>query len=91
MPLMAFVWTFVFIFRKYITGFAGLGLSLLFWNGSSLGGVNILMLYLQKKYGWDPGKSTFLIDFGIVMTGVYTVGLLKGLYSILSVVVLKHY
>jgi uncharacterized membrane-anchored protein YitT (DUF2179 family) len=49
------------------------------------------MLYLQKKYGWDPGKSTFLIDFGIVMTGVYTVGLLKGLYSILSVVVLKHY
>jgi len=69
--------------------FAGFGLSYLFWNGASLGGVNILVLYLQRKYNWDPGKTTLVIDTVIVLTGVYSVGIIKGFYSILSVVILS--
>lgn len=67
----------------------GFGLSYLFWNGASLGGVNILVLYLQRKYGWNPGKTTFVADCVVVLTGVYSVGIIKGLFSVLSVVILS--
>jgi uncharacterized membrane-anchored protein YitT (DUF2179 family) len=70
-------------------GLMGLGLSLLFLNGSSLGGVNVLVLYLQKRFGWDPGKLTFVADFMIVVFGTYSVGLVKGIYSVLSVLILS--
>lgn len=70
-------------------GLLGLGLSLLFLNGSSLGGINVLVLYLQKRFGWDPGKVTFIADSLIVVFGVYSVGLMKGFYSVVSVIVLS--
>ncbi len=69
-------------------GLAGLGLSYLFWNGASLGGANILTLYLNKRCGWNPGKITFTIDFLVVLSGVYAVGFEKACYSVLSVVVI---
>lgn len=70
-------------------GLVGFGLSYLFWNNASLGGVNILVLYLQQRLGWDPGKTTFVMDCTVVLSGVYSVGLLKGLYSVLSVVIIS--
>ncbi|WP_170292163.1 YitT family protein [Heliobacterium mobile] len=69
--------------------FVGVGLSYLFLNGSSLGGVNILVLYFHKRFGWDPGKITFVIDFSVVMSALYSVGFVKGAYSVLSVVILS--
>ena len=68
-------------------GLAGMGLSYLFWNGASLGGANILALYLNKRYGWNPGKTTLVVDSVVVLSGVYAVGFEKGCYSVLSVVV----
>ncbi|HEY3425420.1 MAG TPA: YitT family protein [Negativicutes bacterium] len=87
-------WLPDFIIPEYVGavlggGLMGLGLSLLFLNGSSLGGVNVLVLYLQKKFGWDPGKLTFVADFMIVVFGTYSVGLVKGIYSVLSVLILS--
>jgi len=69
--------------------FVGFGLSYLFWNGSSLGGVNILTLYLQRQFGWDPGKTSCIMDSAVVLTGVYSVGLIKGIFSVLSVVLIS--
>ncbi|WP_026174377.1 YitT family protein [Effusibacillus pohliae] len=63
----------------------GLGLSLILLNRASLGGANILALYLQKKLGWDPGKINFLFDFAVVLSGIYSVGWWHGLCSILSI------
>ncbi|MBP2627882.1 MAG: putative 5xTM rane YitT family [Firmicutes bacterium] len=87
-------WIPDFIIPEYIGavlggGLMGFGLSLLFLNGSSLGGVNVLVLYLQKRFGWDPGKVTFVADFIVVVFGVYSVGLVKGIYSTLSVIILS--
>ncbi len=71
-----------------IGGFiVGLGLSLVFINGSSLGGANILALFLQKRFGTNPGLVNFLFDFIVVTTSIYTVGLLRGVLSILSIFV----
>jgi uncharacterized membrane-anchored protein YitT (DUF2179 family) len=66
----------------------GVGLIVLFYNQSSLGGANILALYLQRKLGWDPGKTNFAFDFVVVSIGFYSVGLWRGLASILSIVVI---
>ncbi|UOE94899.1 YitT family protein [Alkalihalobacillus sp. LMS39] len=65
----------------------GFGLSLLFMNGSSLGGFNILSLFLQKKFSIDPGKTTFALDFLVVFSSIFIVGLLQGLYSIITIAV----
>lgn len=65
----------------------GIGLSILFMNGSSLGGANILALFLQKRFNINPGKTNFIFDVMVVLTSVYAVGLLKGLVSIISIAV----
>lgn len=65
----------------------GFGLIVLFLNGSSLGGANILALYLQKRLQWDPGKVMFAFDLLVVIIGLSSVGLERGIYSIISIAV----
>ncbi|TMW73425.1 YitT family protein [Alteribacter natronophilus] len=67
----------------------GAGLCILFLNKSSLGGANILSLVLQKRFGIDPGKTLFAFDTLVILTGLISVGLVRGLYSILSVLVIS--
>ncbi len=63
----------------------GFGLSILFLNKASLGGLNILALFLQKKCNWNPGKVNFVFDCLVVLSGIYFIGALKGMLSILSI------
>jgi uncharacterized membrane-anchored protein YitT (DUF2179 family) len=67
--------------------FIGIGLSIVLLNGSSLGGANILSLFLQKKYGFNPAKVNFLFDLLVVCSCLFTVGFLKGIFSIVSIYV----
>ncbi|MEK3685283.1 YitT family protein [Paenibacillus sp. FSL R10-2736] len=67
----------------------GLGMSYLFLNGSSLGGSNILALIFHKKFGWNPGKVMFVLDGLIIAGSFYSIGLFKGIYSVLSIVILS--
>ncbi|UNL86469.1 YitT family protein [Priestia koreensis] len=68
----------------------GFGLAYLFLNKASLGGANILALFCQKKWGWDPGKMNFAFDVVVVLIGAYSVGLVSGLLSILSIAVTSY-
>lgn len=65
----------------------GFGLIILFANQASLGGANILALFLQKRFGTNPGTINFIFDFCVVMVSLYSVGLIKGIYSIVSIAV----
>lgn len=65
----------------------GKGLSILFMNGSSLGGANILALFLQKRFNYNPGTTNFLFDALVILSSIYAVGLVRGLCSILSIAV----
>lgn len=65
----------------------GVGLSFLFINGASLGGSNMLALFLQRRYNINPGKTNFLFDFLIVISSFYSVGLIKGMLSVLSIAI----
>lgn len=67
----------------------GLGMTYLFQNDSSLGGTNILALFLQRKYGWNPGKVMFVLDGLIIAGAFYSTGVVRGLLSVLSIVILS--
>jgi uncharacterized membrane-anchored protein YitT (DUF2179 family) len=45
----------------------GAGLLMLFRHKASLGGINILALYLQQRHGWRAGKVQMAIDCAIVL------------------------
>ncbi|MGO4889063.1 YitT family protein [Anaerobacillus sp. MEB173] len=68
----------------------GIGVSILFMNGASLGGANILALYLQKKFNFNPGKTNFVFDFIVVLTSIYTIGLVRGIFSIISIAIMAR-
>jgi uncharacterized membrane-anchored protein YitT (DUF2179 family) len=65
----------------------GVGVTMVFLNGSSLGGANILALFLQKRFNINPGKVNFLFDLTVVLSSIYAVGATKGIFSIISIAV----
>lgn len=58
-----------------ITGglITGTGFLVLFRHRCSLGGVGILALYLQDRYGWRAGKLQMAVDCCIVLRALWTV------------------
>ncbi|WP_426416397.1 YitT family protein [Aestuariirhabdus sp. LZHN29] len=51
----------------------GCGLLILFRHKASLGGFNILALYVQKRYGISAGKFQMGLDCGIVFASFFVV------------------
>lgn len=47
----------------------GAGMLIIFRHGASLGGLNVLVLRLQDRFGWPAGKSQMVIDALIVLGG----------------------
>ena len=45
----------------------GTGMLILFRHKSSLGGFNVLVLYLQEKHGWRAGRIQMALDCSIVL------------------------
>ncbi len=48
----------------------GVGLVILFRHNASLGGVNVLVLYLQGRYGWRAGYLQLGIDSAITLLSI---------------------
>jgi len=48
----------------------GAGLLMLFRHKASLGGINILALYLQQRHGWRAGKVQMVIDCLVVLAAL---------------------
>jgi uncharacterized membrane-anchored protein YitT (DUF2179 family) len=67
----------------------GVGMLMLFRHRSSLGGVNLLVLYLQDRFGWRAGKVQMLIDCLILLGAAALIGLQAILLSVLGAVVLN--
>lgn len=66
----------------------GFGLILVFRSGSSLGGINILALYLDKRYGINPGKTIMTTDVLIVGSALFVFGLIQVLISMVAIFVM---
>ncbi|WP_230408253.1 YitT family protein [Undibacterium baiyunense] len=67
----------------------GVGFIVLFRHQASLGGINILTLYLQEKHGLRAGKIQMGIDLCIVLASFLVVSPIAMLASILGAVVLN--
>lgn len=67
----------------------GVGFIVLFRHQASLGGINILTLYLQEKHGLRAGKMQMGIDLCIVLASFLLVSPIAMLASVLGAVVLN--
>jgi uncharacterized membrane-anchored protein YitT (DUF2179 family) len=78
------------LYAALFGGFAmGLGLLMLFRHRASLGGVNILALFLQEHFGLRAGKVQMGIDAVIVLAAVFIVPLDQVALSILGALALN--
>lgn len=62
----------------------GVGLLILFRHRASLGGVNILVLFLQERFGWRAGYVQLAIDAAILLGGLFVVPAQKVALSLLG-------
>jgi uncharacterized membrane-anchored protein YitT (DUF2179 family) len=67
----------------------GVGFVVLFRHQASLGGINILVLYLQDKHGFRAGKLQMGMDILIVMTSLLVVSPMALAASILGAFMLN--
>lgn len=67
----------------------GIGMLILFRHRSSLGGVNILVLYLQDRYGWRAGVVQLGIDGVIMLVALLTLPAERVGLSVLGAVALN--
>ncbi|KZX62760.1 MAG: YitT family protein [Pseudomonadota bacterium] len=78
------------VYAAVFGGFAiGIGLLILFRHRASLGGVNILALFLQERFGLRAGTFQMGIDALIVMAAVFVVPVDRVLLSVLGAVALN--
>ncbi|WP_338056457.1 YitT family protein [Salinicola peritrichatus] len=66
----------------------GLGVLFLFRHRGSLGGFNILAVYLQDKHGWPAGKVQLGLDTLIMLAACFVLPLENVVYSVIGAVVL---
>jgi uncharacterized membrane-anchored protein YitT (DUF2179 family) len=67
----------------------GVGLLMLFRHHASLGGLNVLVLWLQESRGWSAGKLQFAFDSLIVLAAFAIVDPPRIVISVLGAVALN--
>jgi uncharacterized membrane-anchored protein YitT (DUF2179 family) len=67
----------------------GLGFIVLFRHKASLGGVNILALYLQDRFGIRAGKLQLIVDVVVMFASLYVVSVPALIVSVAGAVVLN--
>jgi uncharacterized membrane-anchored protein YitT (DUF2179 family) len=70
-------------------GLIGLGILSLFRHKASVGGINILALYLQENFGLRAGYFQLAVDAAILLAAFFVLPLDKVLYSVLGALVLN--
>ena len=67
----------------------GAGLLMLFRHRASLGGVNVVALYLQERLGWNAGRVQLAVDALILLAAFGVTDLWHVALSVLGAVVLN--
>lgn len=68
----------------------GTGMLILFRHRSSLGGFNVLVLYLQERFGWRAGRIQMALDCSIVLCAFALTDWQHIALSVLGAVVLNQ-
>jgi uncharacterized membrane-anchored protein YitT (DUF2179 family) len=67
----------------------GVGFIVLFRHQASLGGINVLALYLQDRHGWRAGKVQMAVDVAILLSSLVVVSPLALAASIAGAVAMN--
>jgi uncharacterized membrane-anchored protein YitT (DUF2179 family) len=67
----------------------GTGMLMLFRHRASMGGFNILVLYLQERFGWRAGKVQMVMDCAIVLAAFSVVDVEHIAWSVAGAVALN--
>lgn len=67
----------------------GVGFIVLFRHQASLGGINILALYVQDTYGLRAGKLQMAVDVGILLASYFVVTPMALLASVIGAVAMN--
>jgi len=67
----------------------GAGMLMLFRHQASLGGMNVVVLYLQEKLGWRAGKVQMVMDSLIVLGALFIADWQRVALSVVGAVVLN--
>ncbi|HLS06601.1 MAG TPA: YitT family protein [Bacillota bacterium] len=66
--------------------FIGIGLGIIFRNGGTTGGVDIIARIVNKYIGWSMGKTMFIFDFLVITLSIFFVlDLIQGMYTLVAV------
>ncbi len=68
---------------------SGAGMLMLFRHRASLGGMNVVVLYLQERMGWSAGKVQMGIDCLILLGALWVADWQRVALSVLGAVVLN--
>ncbi|QDI92515.1 YitT family protein [Salicibibacter halophilus] len=69
--------------------FIGIGFGLIIQAGSSIGGTSIIALIFNQRFGWDVVLMTFILDGLIVLAGVFVIGPLYTMYTVIALFIGK--
>lgn len=64
-----------------------LGLAIVFYNGSSTGGTDLIASVVNKLTGLPIHTSMFLADFVVVISSIMVFGIELGLYAVLTIMI----
>ncbi len=67
----------------------GIGLALIIQAGSSTGGTSQIARLLYEKFEWNIIQTTFIMDSFIVVAGIFIIGPLYTLYTVISLTIGK--
>ncbi|MCM2253926.1 MAG: YitT family protein, partial [Ramlibacter sp.] len=67
----------------------GAGLIILFRHQASLGGLNVLVLWLQDRLGWRAGVTQFCIDAAILLAAAPWLDLPRAAWSVVGALALN--
>ncbi len=62
----------------------GLGVALTFLFGGSTGGVDVLYFIMKRYFDIKQSITAFVIDAAIIVGGMFVIGIIPGLYGIVS-------
>lgn len=69
--------------------FIGIGSGLIFRTGSSMGGTSTIAIMLNKLYDFDLVRTIFVLDIFIVLSGLFIIGPLNIMYTIIVLFIAK--
>lgn len=67
----------------------GFGLIILFRHNASLGGLNILAVYLERRFKIHASRTTLIADIGILIAALFVLNGAQLMYSLVAFILLS--